>query len=81
MNKFNKRDGNTLVKIFIYAVCIFFAILCIWPFIIMVVNSTRSTYEIQQHAVSFIPSSYLAYNWEVFDGKSIAVYLFNLIRV
>ena len=75
MNKFNKRDGNTLVKILIYAVCIFFAILSLWPFIIMVVNSTRSTYEIQQHAVSFIPSSYLAHNWETFDGKSFNVFV------
>lgn len=74
MKNFNKRDGNTLVKIFIYIVCIFFAILSIWPFIIMVVNSTRSTYEIQQHAVSFIPSSYLLYNWNVFDGKSFNVF-------
>lgn len=74
MNKLNRRDGNVLVKILIYAVCIFFAILCIWPFIIMVVNSTRSTYEIQQHAVAFIPSKYLAYNWSIFDGKSFNVW-------
>jgi len=74
MKNFNKRDGNILVKIFIYAVCIFFAILSIWPFFIMVINSTRGTYEIQQHAISFIPSTYLAHNWEVFDGKSFNVF-------
>mgnify|MGYP003342875206 CR=1 FL=1 len=70
MNRFSKRDGNTLVKIFIYIVCIFFAILSIWPFLIMVINSTRSSGAIQSHAISFIPSTYLSYNWHVFDGKT-----------
>ena len=73
MKSLNRRDGNVLKKIFIYIVCIIFAILCIWPFIIMVVNSTRSTYDIQQHAISFIPGSNLAYNWSIFDGKSFNV--------
>ena len=74
MNKFEKRDGNVLIKILIYAVCIFFTIICIWPFIIMLINSTRSTGEIQSHAVSFIPSVYLSYNWHVFDGKTFNVF-------
>lgn len=74
MNKFEKRDGNVFVKIFIYAVCIFFAILSLWPFIIMLINSTRSTGEIQSHAVSFIPSTYLLHNWNVFDGKTFNVF-------
>jgi len=74
MKNFNRRDGNPIVKTFIYIVCIFFAILSIWPFIIMLINSTRGTYEIQQHAISFIPSTYLAHNWEVFDGKSFNVF-------
>lgn len=74
MKNFNKRDGNVLVKIFIYVVCIFFAILSIWPFFIMVINSTRGTYEIQQHAISFLPSTYLVHNWAVFDGKSFNVF-------
>jgi len=74
MKNFNKRDGNIIKKIFIYIVCIFFAILSIWPFFIMIINSTRGTYEIQQNAISFIPSSYLLHNWEVFDGKSFNVF-------
>ena len=73
-SKFEKRDGNTVVKVLIYIVCIFFAILSIWPFFIMVINSTRSTFEIQQHAISFIPSTNLAYNWSIFDGKSFNVW-------
>ena len=53
----------------IYVVCVLLTVLCLFPFIIMIVNSTRSTYQIQQHAVSFIPSTYLASNWSVFQGK------------
>ena len=57
-------------KIFIYAVCIFLAILSIFPFWVMIVNSTRSTTEIQQHALAFIPSSYLINNFKILTGKS-----------
>lgn len=74
MSTLNKRDGNPVVKVLIYVVCIFFAILSIWPFFIMVINSTRGTYQIQQHALSFIPSTYLSSNWAVFDGKTFNVW-------
>lgn len=67
--------GNVFVRILIYAVCIFFVILCLWPFFIMIVNSTRSTSQIQQHAISFIPSTHLADNWNVFDGKTFNVFV------
>jgi multiple sugar transport system permease protein len=40
------------------------------PFVIMFVNSTRSTYQIQQHAVSFVPSKYLLNNFKVLTSKS-----------
>ena len=70
MSKLERRDGNPVVKFFIYFVCIFLAILSIFPFVVMFVNSTRSTFEIQQHAVSLIPSSHLMDNWKVFTGKS-----------
>jgi multiple sugar transport system permease protein len=36
----------------------------------MIVNATRSTFQIQQHAVSLIPSSFLMSNLEVLLGKS-----------
>ena len=57
-------------KIFIYVVCIFLAVLSIFPFWVMIVNSTRSTTEIQQHALAFIPSSYLINNFKILTGKS-----------
>lgn len=57
-------------KIFIYVVCILLAILSIFPFWVMIVNSTRSTTEIQQHALAFVPSSYLINNFKILTGKS-----------
>ncbi len=57
-------------KIFIYVVCIILAILSIFPFWIMIVNSTRSTTEIQQHALSLIPSTYMLNNFKILTGKS-----------
>ncbi len=65
-----KRDGNVLVKTLIYIVCIFLAVLSLFPFVVMVINATRSTYQIQQHAVSLIPSTHLLDNFKVYTGKS-----------
>ncbi|MBQ0000684.1 MAG: carbohydrate ABC transporter permease [Clostridiales bacterium] len=56
--------------IFVYIVCAFLTVLSLLPFIIMVVNSTRSTNEIQQHALSLIPSTYLLNNLKILTGKS-----------
>jgi multiple sugar transport system permease protein len=36
----------------------------------MIVNATRSTTQIQQHAVSFIPSTYMMNNFKILTGKS-----------
>lgn len=65
-----KNKGNLLMKIVIYAVCIFLAILSVFPFWIMFMNATRSTTEIQQHAISFLPSGYLLNNLKILLGKS-----------
>ena len=54
----------------IYVVCIILVILSIFPFWIMFVNSTRSTTQIQQHAVSLIPSGYFLNNLQILLGKS-----------
>lgn len=65
-----KRRGNPVVKILIYALCILLTILSIMPFWIMVINATRSTTEIQQHAISLIPSKYMLNNYKILTGKS-----------
>ena len=75
MKTLEKRSGNPVYKTIIYIVCIFLAVLSLFPFVVMVINSTRSTTQVQQHAVSLIPSHYLANNWAVFNGKT-----FNPIR-
>lgn len=64
------KKRNIPYKIVAYVVCILLAILSIFPFYIMIINATRSTYEIQQHAISFLPSSYMASNLKVLLGKS-----------
>ena len=58
------------VNIVIYIVCILLGLLSIMPFWIMIVNATRSTYQIQQHAVSLIPSTFFSKNWAVLVGKT-----------
>ncbi len=68
-----KRDSHMtrrVADIVIYIVCIFLAILSILPFWIMFMNATRSTFEIQQHAISLVPSKYMMSNLAVLLGKS-----------
>ena len=67
--------GNVVFKIFVYFVCNFLTILSLFPFIQMIVNATRSTYEIQQQAISLVPSKYLISNFKILTGKS-----FNPLR-
>ena len=64
------RSGNRAFKIVAYIVCTILAFLSLMPFVIMIINSTRSTYEIQQHAISLIPSTHLLNNFKVYDGKT-----------
>ncbi len=54
----------------IYAVCIILALLSILPFWIMLMNATRGTFEIQQHAISLFPSTHLMDNVKILVGKS-----------
>lgn len=64
------KTSQIILRIVIYIVCIFLAILSILPFWIMFMNATRGTYEIQQHAISLLPSKYLMSNLQVLLGKS-----------
>lgn len=65
-----RNKGSKVGKVIIYVVCILLAVLSLMPFVIMIINSTRSTPEIQQHAVSLLPSGSLAKNWDVLTGKT-----------
>lgn len=53
----------------VYTVSIILAILSILPFWIMIANATRSTYQIQQHAISLFPAEFLLNNLKVLTGK------------
>ena len=66
----NKSGKNTGKKIPIFIICVLLSILSLMPFVIMLVNATRSTTQIQQHAVSLIPSTYLLNNMKILLGKS-----------
>lgn len=65
-----KTKSVNVKKTFIFIICVFLAALSLLPFIIMIVNSTRSTTQIQQSAVSFIPSTYFMNNLKILVGKS-----------
>ena len=58
------------LRLLTYVLCIALTLLSIMPFLIMIVNSTRSTTEIQQHAISLLPSKYLFNNLKILTGKS-----------
>ncbi len=66
----NNKSSMSILKIVILVICIFLAILSLFPFVIMLVNATRSTYQIQQHPISLIPSKYLMNNFKILTGKS-----------
>ncbi len=65
-----RTKNQALKKTIIFILCVCLAILSVMPFVIMIVNSTRSTTEIQQHAVSLIPSHYFSNNLKILLGKS-----------
>ena len=64
------KTSVSIFKIIVLIICIILAILSLFPFVVMLVNSTRSTYQIQEHAVSLIPSKYLLNNFKILTGKS-----------
>ena len=67
-----KKNSGAVIgfTVFQYLVCFFIAIICLMPFIIMLVNATRSSNDIMASAISFIPGKNLMTNYKVFEGKS-----------
>ncbi|MGB4092893.1 MAG: carbohydrate ABC transporter permease [Ruminococcus flavefaciens] len=64
-----KNASNRAFIISAYVFCGLLTVLSLLPFVIMIVNATRSTYQIQQHAISLIPSHFLKSNLEVLSDK------------
>ena len=71
-----KNVSNRAFVISAYVFCGILTILSLLPFAIMIVNATRSTTQIQQHAISLIPSGYLKSNLAVLSNKG----EFNALR-
>jgi len=61
----NKKPSTIVFKVVAYTFCILLAVLSITPFVIMIVNATRSTAQIQEHAISFIPGTELMKNMKI----------------
>ncbi len=74
---------HPVYKCVAYVLCVLLAILSLLPFVVMIVNSTRSTYDIQQHAFSLVPSTYFSSNLNVLTGKSFDPFrgLFNSLII
>lgn len=70
MSKASNRNGALAYKTFQYIVCILLACLSLFPFVVMIVNATRSSAQIQSHALSLIPSKYLMSNMKVLTSKT-----------
>lgn len=64
------KKSTVLYKTVAYVVCILLVLICVMPFIIMIINSTRSTAQIQSHAVSLLPSTHFRDNFDILTGKS-----------
>ncbi|MCL2864501.1 MAG: carbohydrate ABC transporter permease [Lachnospiraceae bacterium] len=61
--------GTTVIgRTLIYTLLILLAVISVLPFLIMFANATRSTIEIQQRALSLIPSRYLLDNLSHLTG-------------
>ena len=64
------KSRKVIFRAMIYIVCVLLALLSILPFWIMLMNATRSTTQIQQHAIAFLPSTYTLKNLAILLGKS-----------
>lgn len=64
-----RTPGQKAFRVFAYALCIFLAILSLFPFIIMLVNATRDTPSIQSNPISFAFGTNLKRNFEILTGK------------
>lgn len=64
-----RTPGQKVFRVFAYALCIFLAILSLFPFIIMLVNATRDTPSIQSNPISFAFGTNLKRNFEILTGK------------
>lgn len=63
----HRTPAQKAFRVFQYVVCIFLAVLSLFPFVIMLVNATRSTIQIQNHPISFVFGSNLMNNIRILN--------------
>ena len=68
-----RTPAQKVFRVIQYIVCIFLAILSLFPFVIMLVNATRSTIQIQNHPISFVFGSSLMNNIRILPGDKVTV--------
>jgi multiple sugar transport system permease protein len=71
----NRTTLQRGILVLIYIICIFLAILSVLPFLIMIVNATRSTIQIQSQALSLIPSTHFMHNFNSLDRGSFNAFI------
>ena len=62
-----RTPAQKAIRVFQYVLCIFLAVLSIFPFWIMAVNATRDTISVQAHPISFQFGTYLMGNIRVLN--------------
>ncbi len=70
MSVVKKDAGSRAFLISAYIFCGLLTVLSLIPFVIMIVNATRSTTQIQQHAISLIPGTNFMKNFAVLTSKT-----------
>lgn len=65
----SKTKSDFAFKTVIYIVCTFLALMSLIPFVIMLINATRSTPQIQSSALSFVPGGNFMHNLRILKTK------------
>ena len=66
------KRNETVLKVFIYIVSIFFSIMTLFPFVMLIANSYKSTFEVQASTLSLYsehPIKNLQNNWKIITSK------------
>ena len=66
------KKNETILKVFIYIVSIIFSIMTLFPFVMLIANSYKSTFEVQSSTLSLYsehPFKNLANNWKIITSK------------
>lgn len=66
------KRNETILKVFIYIVSIIFSIMTLFPFVMLIANSYKSTFEVQSSTLSLVsehPFANLKNNWRIITSK------------